>query len=88
MLVKSFLSYEFPDFLHCPEAYRICKALIDPEVGGTVVIPDFREPDNIRLGITPLYTTYTEIFMAIREISDIVENKLYLKYSVKKEQVT
>ncbi len=74
--------------LRHPEAYRICKALIDPEVGENVVIPDFREPDNIRLGITPLYTTYTEIFMAIREIRDIVENKLYLKYSVKKEQVT
>ncbi len=74
--------------LRHPEAYRICKALIDPEVGENVVIPDFREPDNVRLGITPLYTTYTEIFMAIREIRDIVENKLYLKYSVKKEQVT
>lgn len=74
--------------LRHPEAYRICKALIDPEVGGTVVIPDFREPDNIRLGITPLYTTYTEIWKAISEISNIVENKLFLKYSGRREQVT
>lgn len=44
------------------EGYRICKALTDPEVGGGAVIPDFREPNNIRLGITPLYTTYEEIF--------------------------
>lgn len=74
--------------LRHPEAYRICKALIDPDEGGAVVIPDFRDPDNIRLGITPLYTTYAEIFMAIREIRDIVDNKLFLKYSCERAQVT
>ncbi len=74
--------------LRHPEAYRICRALIDPDVGGAVVIPDFRDPDNIRFGITPLYTTYTEIIMAIREIRDIVENKLFLKYSGEREKVT
>ena len=74
--------------LRHPEAYRICKALIDPELGETVVIPDFRDPDNIRLGITPLYTTYTELFMAVREIRNIVEDKLFLKYSPEREQVT
>jgi len=74
--------------LRHPEAYRICKALIDPDLGETVVIPDFRDPDNIRLGITPLYTTYTELFMAVREIRNIVEDRLYLKYSSEREQVT
>jgi kynureninase len=74
--------------LRHPEAYRICKALIDPDLGETVVIPDFRDPDNIRLGITPLYTTYTEIYMAVREIRNIVENKLFLKYSSERELVT
>jgi len=74
--------------LRHPEAYRICKALIDPHVGEAVVIPDFREPDNIRLGITPLYTTYTEIFIAVMEIRNIVENELFSKYSPDREQVT
>jgi len=74
--------------LRHPEAYRICKALIDPDMGETVVIPDFRDPDNIRLGITPLYTTYTELVMAVREIRNIVENELFLKYSSAREQVT
>jgi len=74
--------------LRHPEAYRICKALIDPDTGNAVIIPDFREPDNIRFGITPLYTTYTEIYTAVREIRDIVDNKLYMKYSDKREQVT
>ena len=74
--------------LRHPEAYRICKALIDPELGDAVVIPDFRDPDNIRLGITPLYNTYTELFMAVREIRNIVEDKLFLRYSSEREQVT
>lgn len=74
--------------LRHPEAYRICKALIDPDLGETVVIPDFRDPDNIRFGITPLYTAYTELFIAVREIRSIVEDKLFLKYSLKREQVT
>jgi kynureninase len=74
--------------LRHPEAYRICKALIDPDLGETVVIPDFRDPDNIRLGITPLYTSYTELFMAVREIRNIVEDRLFLKYSSEREQVT
>ncbi len=70
------------------EEYRICKALIDPDLGEAVVIPDFREPDNIRLGITPLYTSYTELFMAVREIRKTDEDKLFLSYSSGKEQVT
>lgn len=74
--------------LRHPEAYRICKALIDPDIGDAVVIPDFREPDNIRLGITPLYTSYTELFAAVREIRNIVKEKLFLKYSSEREQVT
>lgn len=74
--------------LRHPEAYRICKALIDPHVGEAVVIPDFREPDNIRLGITPLYTTYEEIFTAVREIRNIIADRFYLKYSSDREQVT
>lgn len=71
-----------------PEAYRICKALIDPDTGNNVVIPDFREPDHIRMGITPLYTTYTELFLAVKEIRTIIEDRLYLKFTTKREQVT
>jgi kynureninase len=37
------------------------------------VLPDFRAPNIVRLGITPLYTTYHEIWqtvMALREIAE------------------
>jgi len=71
-----------------PEAYRICKALIDPATLGKSVIPDFREPDNIRLGITPLYTSFVDLFMAIEQMRSIVDDKEYERYSDQKEEVT
>ena len=71
-----------------PEAYRICKALIDKETGNKVVIPDFREPDNIRLGIAPLYNTFEEIFDAVMELKEIAEKKLYQKFSAERDAVT
>jgi kynureninase len=70
------------------EAYRICKALTDPTVGDGPVIPDFREPDNIRLGISPLYTSYEDVFRALIQIRDIILGKLYNEYSLTREQVT
>ena len=44
------------------------------------VLPDFRAPDNIRLGIAPLYTTYTEIFQAVQCMAQAVDRGLYKKY--------
>ena len=44
------------------------------------VLPDFRPPDNIRLGITPLYTTYEEIWTAVHRIHRVITEKLYEKY--------
>jgi kynureninase len=43
--------------LRHPEGYRINRAMIEPGNGKVRVIPDFRTPDNIRLGIAPLYNT-------------------------------
>ena len=44
------------------------------------VLPDFRPPDNIRLGITPLYTTFEEIWTAVHRIRRVITEKLYDKY--------
>jgi len=70
------------------EAYRICKALLDPKVGKNVVVPDFREPNNIRFGITPLYTTYEEIYSAIEQVELIMEKKEFERYPHAREAVT
>ena len=41
------------------------------------VLPDFRAPDNIRLGIAPLYTSFTDLFNAVMRIKQIMDEKLY-----------
>jgi kynureninase len=70
------------------EGHRISKALSDQGTGGSVVISDFREPNNIRLGITPLYTTYEELFYAMEQLREIMEKKTYERYPVARNQVT
>ena len=74
--------------LQHPEAYRICKALITPKSASLKVIPDFRKPDNIRIGITPLYTSFSEIFMSIERIREIVVNTEFELFSDEMEAVT
>ncbi len=76
--------------LRHPEAYRICRALINPQPDDTnlKVIPDFRAPDNIRLGIAPLYTTYSDIHRALNRIKTILEKGLYQEYSTEQLKVT
>ena len=76
--------------LRHPEAYRICRALIDPRPKDTTlrVIPDFRAPDNIRLGIAPLYTTFRDIYRAMDRLKTILEKEIYLDYSKEQLAVT
>ena len=59
-----------------PEGYRINRVLIE-EMG---VLPDFREPDNIRLGLAPLYTSFSDVWEAVNRIKQAVEEHRYLRY--------
>jgi kynureninase len=52
------------------------------------VLPDFRAPDNIRLGIAPIYTSYTEIFQAVRFMAQVVDRGLYKNYRQSSRPVT
>jgi len=71
-----------------PEAYRINRALIDSPPPAIKVITDFRDPDNIRLGVTPLYTTFTEIYKALDRMKTVVEEKIYKRYPADRMVVT
>jgi kynureninase len=65
-----------------PEAYRICQALTNPPKKVTaIVIPDFRKPDNIRIGIAPLYTSFEDIWQFTERARKVVRNKEYKMYS-------
>jgi len=57
------------------EGYRINRVLIDD----LHVIPDFREPDNIRYGFAPIYTSFSDVWDAIDRSRQAVENRLYEK---------
>lgn len=70
------------------EAFRITRALIETPPPAVRVIPDFRTPDNIRFGITPLYTSYMDIYRAMERLREITENKLYEAYSAIRQKVT
>jgi kynureninase len=70
--------------LRHPEGYRINRALIE-EMN---VIPDFRAPDNIRLGLAPLYTCFVEVWEGVDRIRRVVEEKRYENYPRQKLTVT
>ncbi len=52
------------------------------------IIPDFRDPDIIRLGITPLYTTWTGLYRTVMRIREILISGEYLQISGEKKKVT
>jgi kynureninase len=51
-----------------PEARRLCRELIRAGV-----IPDFREPDSIRLGLSPLYTRFVDTWDGIDRLRALLE---------------
>ena len=55
--------------LRHPDAWPICKALIER----ANVVPDFRGPDAIRLGVAPLYTSHADVWDALDRLRGLVE---------------
>lgn len=52
-----------------PDARELCRRLIS-ECG---VVPDFREPDIVRLGMSPLTTRFVDVFDGIAAIAALIE---------------
>jgi kynureninase len=58
-----------------PKAYQINRAMIEPLHASTpVIIPDFRPPDLIRIGIAPLYNTFMDLYRAVERIREIIDH--------------
>ena len=66
------------------DGYRINRAMIE-EMN---VIPDFRSPDNIRLGFAPLYLSFTDIWEGFDRIHRVVKERRYEKYPKQRLTVT
>jgi kynureninase len=54
------------------DAFAICQALIEEGV-----IADFRAPNILRFGFTPLYTSFEDVWKAVTTLVNIVESELY-----------
>jgi kynureninase len=54
----------------CAEGYAVMQALI-----ARGVIGDFRSPNIIRFGFTPLYLRYTDIWDAVEQLREILANR-------------
>jgi kynureninase len=67
-----------------PDAYRICRALVD-KAG---VIPDFRAPDRIRLGLAPITTRFTDVWDAMDRLRAIVAEGVHLTVDPTRSRVT
>jgi len=68
----------------CPEGYAVMRALI-----ANNVIGDFRAPDVIRFGFTPLYVSFTDVYRGAEILERVLEQKLWnTPEFMKKEQVT
>jgi kynureninase len=57
-----------------PMGYAIMQALI-----ARGVIGDFRAPDILRFGFTPLYLSFTEVWDAVEILRDVLETGAYLE---------
>jgi kynureninase len=54
--------------LRHPEAYAVMQALI-----ARGVIGDFRQPDIMRFGLTPLYLRYADVWRAADMLREVIE---------------
>ena len=67
-----------------PDAKQIANALRKLKK----VIPDYREPGAIRLGISPLPTSYSEVYEGFRRLKELVESGEYKRVTESSSRVT
>ncbi|GAA3450403.1 kynureninase [Dactylosporangium matsuzakiense] len=68
---------------HSPEAWQLCQAL-----KAANVIPDFRTPDRLRIGLAPLYTRFVDVHEGMSRLRSIVESGSHLSFAATLGRVT
>ncbi|MDX6568581.1 MAG: kynureninase, partial [Gaiellales bacterium] len=66
------------------EAWRICAALIER----ADVVPDFRGPDSVRLGFSPLCTSHADVAEGVLRMRDLVARGEHGQVAVRRSRVT
>jgi kynureninase len=70
--------------LRHPDAWRITRALIER----ARVVPDFRGPDSVRLGVPPLYTRFVDAWDAVDRLAALVQAREHERYDAAPARVT
>lgn len=70
--------------LRHPDAWQITRALIER----ADVVPDFRGPDSVRLGIAPLYTRHVDVWDAVERLRGLVERGEHRDFPAERGRVT
>jgi kynureninase len=69
-------------FAH-PAAWQLTQALIERRV-----VPDFRTPDRVRLGMAPLYTRFVDVWDAMDRFRTVLEDRAFEAYPAERARVT
>ncbi|MEV0645675.1 kynureninase [Phytomonospora sp. NPDC050363] len=69
--------------VHHPDAWRIAQAMREAKV-----VPDYRTPDRVRLGLAPLYTSFTDVHTGLSRLRDLVADERHLSFDAKPGRVT
>jgi kynureninase len=69
--------------LHHPDAWQLTQALLAAKV-----IPDFRTPDRVRLGLAPLYTRFADVHEGLRRLRQIAGSRSYEQFPRTRSRVT
>jgi kynureninase len=69
--------------LHHPNAWQICQAL-----KAAKVIPDFRTPDRLRIGLAPLYTRFVDVYEGFDRLRAIMASRGYEEFPAARSRVT
>ncbi|MFK0181100.1 kynureninase [Streptomyces xanthochromogenes] len=59
--------------LHHPDAWRICQTL----AGDAKVVCDYRVPNRLRIGLSPLYTQFTDVWDALARLREVTAGRTY-----------
>ena len=95
LLVNRGFNYESPNIneigshisISHNESWRICKSLIKPESDKKFIL-DYRPNRFLRIAITPLYTSFEELFLLVERLVCIVDSKEYNLHNNSKDIVT
>jgi kynureninase len=69
--------------LRHPEAWQVCQAL-----KAAKVIPDFRTPDRLRIGLAPLYTRFIEVYEGFDRLRHIMADSAHRAFPGERSRVT